>query len=415
LSKFIYILLDGVGDLPNSDLNHLTPLEAAYTPNLDSLARKGSMGLVYTVGKDISPESDIAVFCMLGYDFSSNYFGRGVVEAVGLGMDFRNGDLALRANFATSNKEKIIIDRRAGRNISQSEAKELSEEINKIKLSHGATFNFVPSIAHRAALKIRIDGQYLSDEIDNTDPAYSRVGGIGIAKQATDNLNLQDARPLSDSKSASLSADLVNEFTTKVSSVITDHKVNLDRVNNNKLPANVLLLRDAGNTLPDIKSMNDRFGIGFASLLDMPVEKGVAKITGMSEHSAGGIHDYEIKANTTLDLLNDYDGVYVHLKGPDEPGHDGDAKRKTKVVEQIDKDFFGILMNKVDIKKTTMIISADHSTPCVLKGHSADPVPVLFSGKKAKNDSCCRFTEKEGRKGSLGTMYGKQVLPSILN
>ena len=147
----------------------------------------------------------------------------------------------------------------------------------------------------------------------------------------------------------------------------------------------------------------------------MPVEKGVAKITGMRDYEAGSISDYHTKAKKTIELLQTYDSVYIHIKGPDEPGHDGDAERKTKVVEKIDSDFFCPLLQQVDKKNTMFLISADHSTPCIVKGHSADPVPVLISGHNIEHDNVCRFTEKEAANGKLGVMLGKDVLPKALS
>ena len=415
MDKLIYVLLDGVGDRPNPKLNYLTPLEAAYTPNLDKLVRKGISGIVHTVGKGISPESDIAVFCMLGYDFSSNYFGRGVVETIGVGMNFKNGDLALRANFATLGDNGIVTDRRAGRNLSQKEAGDLADSINNAKLSHNASFEFVPTIAHRAILNLKTENKKLSAEISNTDPAYDRIGGIGVAKETNEKLYLQKSRPLKDIEGARLAADLVNEFTEKVISILKTHKVNTIREKNGMKPANILLLRDAGDTLPNITKIPDRFRVKFASILDMPVEKGVSKITGMRDYKAGNISDYHAKAKKTTELLQTHDGVYIHIKGPDEPGHDGDAERKTKIVEQIDSDFFSTLIQEVDLEHTIFLISADHSTPCTIKGHSADPVPVLISGHKVEPDNVCRFTEKEAAKGGLGVMLGKNVLPKALS
>ena len=415
MDKLIYVLLDGVGDRPNPKLNYLTPLEAAYTPNLDKLVRKGISGIVHPVGKGISPESDIAVFCMLGYDLSSNYFGRGVVETIGVGMNFKNGDLALRANFATLGDNGIVTDRRAGRNLSQKEAGDLADSINNAKLSHNASFEFVPTIAHRAILNLKIENKKLSAEISNTDPAYDRIGGIGVAKETNEKLYLQKSRPLKDIEGARLAADLVNEFTEKAISILKTHKVNTTREKNGMKPANILLLRDAGDTLPNITKIPDRFRVKFASILDMPVEKGVSKITGMRDYKAGNISDYHAKAKKTTELLQTHDGVYIHIKGPDEPGHDGDAERKTKIVEQIDSDFFSTLIQEVDLEHTIFLISADHSTPCTIKGHSADPVPVLISGHKVEPDNVCRFTEKEAAKGGLGVMLGKNVLPKALS
>ena len=413
MNKLIYVLLDGVGDKPEPSLNYLTPLEAAYTPYLDSITRKGVSGIVYSVGKGISPESDIAVFCMLGYDLSSNYFGRGVVEAIGAGMDFKQGDLALRVNFATE-QDGVIVDRRAGRDLTSDETKEFAVAINKIKLSSGATFKFIPTVSHRAVVKFRVDGRILNSEITNTDPAYKRVGGMGIVKETSGKLYLKTSTPLNDSVEAKLASDLVNEFTEKTRSILKSHKVNLDRERKSQKPANVLLLRDAGHVLPDIPKMSDRFGISFASILDMPVEKGVARISGMSDFSGGDSSNYKAKAKKALSLLKKYDCVYVHIKGPDEPGHDGDALKKKKVIELIDSDFFKILISNVDMGNTTFIVSADHSTPCSDKSHSDDPVPLVISGPNVKRDSVCRFTEKEAAKGSLGIMRGIDVLPKAL-
>jgi len=412
MGTLLYILLDGVGDRPNPSLNHLSPLEAALTPNLDKLARSGKTGLVQTVGKGISPESDIAVFCMLGYDLTSNYFGRGVVEAIGTGMDFQNGDLALRANFATLDENEIVIDRRAGRNLSQEESEELAESLNSIELSYNAEFEFIPTVAHRAVLKIRGE-RNLSAQINNTDPAYARIGGMGIAKEVMNELIVQNAISLDNSEDSMISAEIVNEFTRKASNILRNHYINKERIKDGKKPANIILLRDAGNSLPQIKTIPDRFGMKFASILDMPVEKGVAKITGMDDYQAGNIHDYKIKALKTIELLEHYDGVYIHIKGPDEPGHDGDAKRKRNVINQIDYEFFEVLKQYQD--NLTIIVSADHSTPCTIKRHSADPVPALIFGPNVRRDSTCRFTEKDTAKGDIGTIKGVELLPEAIS
>ena len=190
----IYVLLDGVGDLPHPDLKNTTPLDYANTPNLDKMTRNGVMGEVISVGKGIAPESDIAVFNMLGYKFQhSEYAGRGVIEAIGTGIDFKDGDLALRGNFATLDDSGIIVDRRAGRKIEKEDALEVSKEIEKkIKFSEpGATVVVAPTIGHRVVVRIRCEGKQLSSEISNTDPAYSRVDGMGIAKAVGDYLKIE--------------------------------------------------------------------------------------------------------------------------------------------------------------------------------------------------------------------------------
>src|SRR5215831_4747355 len=176
--KIIYVLLDGVGDLAHPEFANRTPLEAAKTPNLDRLAKVGCMGNVLSVGKGIAPQSDIAVFNMLGYSFhDGSYVGRGVIEAIGSGIDFKDGDLALRGNFATVNEERRIMDRRAGRNISEKEAHDLCQSLNdSIKFSDSdAAVCVVPTISHRVVIRFRHARFSLSEKISNTDPAYSKV------------------------------------------------------------------------------------------------------------------------------------------------------------------------------------------------------------------------------------------------
>ena len=413
MKRLLYILLDGVGDRPNPELNYTTPLDAALTPNLDALARQGVKGLVYPVGEGIAPESDIAVFSMLGYDVYAEYPGRGVIEAVGLDLDFRSGDLAVRANFATVDESNKIVDRRVGRDLSEEEAKSLAQALNEqVKLS-GATFRFVHSVGHRAVLVIRVEGERLSGMISNTDPAYERVGKLGVAKEGRVSPYIKEAKPLEDTRAAKLAAELVNEFTRQALKVLKDHPVNQERIKRGQLPGNAVLFRDAGNELPSIKPLYDRFKMRFAALTDMPVERGVAKITGMQSFEAGGLRDYAAKAKKALELLTRYGGVYVHLKGPDEPGHDGDAWGKKKVIEDIDQHFFSKLLLNIDLDQVVVAISADHSTPCNLRSHSADPVPLLITGGKAGKDEPCRFTERDCRKGSLGSLIGKEVLERV--
>ena len=179
--KVGYVLLDGCGDRPVPALNYTTPLEAAFTPNLDRVASRSKLGNVTTVGRGIAPESDIAVFNMLGYSFGGEYPGRGVVEAVGAGLEIRDGDLALRANLASA-RGRTIVDRRAGRDLTQDEAVSLAEDLNRIELT-GATLEFRATISYRGVLVIRCSAP-LSAAISNTDPAYARVGGFGAARES---------------------------------------------------------------------------------------------------------------------------------------------------------------------------------------------------------------------------------------
>ena len=408
----VYVLLDGVGDLPHPNLVGKTPLDAASTPNLDRLAKNGTMGQVITVGKGIAPESDIAVFNMLGYKFKhDDYAGRGVVEAIGIGIDFKDGDLALRGNFATLNDDGVIIDRRAGRKIEKQDTEAVSNEIEeKIKFSdENATAIITPTIGHRLVIRIRSNCA-LSSNISNTDPAYVRVAGMGIAKAVTDFLKIEKCLPLDEESHTKLASKLVNELTEQSLDIMKKSKVNERRKENDKKLLNGILLRDAGNIYPKVTPINDLHSMKFSCIVDMPVEIGISEILKMKTYDAGGLTDYEEKAKVAAKAIDEQNAVYVHLKGPDEFGHDGDAQGKMENIEEIDKRFFGTLLDNIDSSKVAVIVSADHSTPCINKGHSADPVPLLISGDMVTNDDTQRFTEIEAKKGRIGLIDGAQVI-----
>ena len=408
----VYVLLDGVGDLPHPDLDGKTPLEAASTTHMDALAKNGVMGQVISVGKGIAPESDIAVFNMLGYKFQhSDYAGRGVIEAIGIGIDFQDGDLALRGNFATLDNDGRIIDRRAGRKIERDDAEKISKEIeSKIKFSNpNASVVVAPTIGHRIIVRLR-DNKPLSSEITNTDPAYTRVDGMGIAKAVSDFMKIEKCIPMEQTDDASNAANLVNEFTEQSLEIMKESNVNRQRSEKNKKLLNSILLRDAGNKYPNVKPINELHAMNFSCIVDMPVEIGISNILKMKTFNAGGLTDYEEKAKVAAQAMSTENAIYVHLKGPDEFGHDGDAIGKMKNIEEIDKRFFGTLLNNIDVSKIVVMISADHSTPCINKGHSDDPVPLLISGDMIVNDNSQRFTEEDSKKGTIGLIEGANVV-----
>lgn len=412
----IYVLLDGVGDLPHPDLKGSTPLSFAKTPNLDKIARNGSIGQVISVGKGIAPQSDIAVFNMLGYKFLHDYVGRGVIEAIGIGIDFRDGDLALRGNFSTINDEGIITDRRAGRKIEKEDALGVSLEIERlVRFSNPkASVVVAPTIGHRVIVRIRCEGESLSSEISNTDPAYGRIDGMGVAKAVGDYLKIERCLPLNESLSAKLSATFVNEFTEQSIAIMKKSEINKARQEKGKKVLNSILLRDAGNRFPKLTPINEMHAMKFSCIVDMPVEIGISNVLKMKTFNAGGITDYEEKARVAAKAMETQNAIYVHIKGPDEFGHDGDAIGKMKNIEEIDKEFFGTLLSNIDTSKVAIVISADHSTPCINKAHSADPVPVLVSGDTIKKDGTTRFTEEEAKKGKIGLLAGADVIKTAI-
>jgi len=419
--KLIDVVVDGMGDLPLRELGNETPLGVAETPNMDHLARNGKTGLMYTVGKGIAPESDIAVISILGYDPFKYSTGRGVLEAVGAGVSMKNGDLALRCNFATLGRDKEIIDRRAGRDVSSEEARVLSQAINKnVRLeTYPASFEFKSTVGHRAVLVIKSRGQLLSSKISNTDPAYSRVEDLGVAETKVE-MVVKKCEPLNNSKEAKVSAALVNEFAEKSHKILDEHEVNRRRVAEGKLKANLILTRDAGHLLPNFFNINEKYNVRFACLADMPVERGISKLAGMHlvnlPPPSGDLkRDCLLRVRKLFELLLSHDCFYVHIKGPDEPAHDGNFQLKTEMIATIDKHFFGELLPKINLRDCVVCVTADHSTPCKLRAHSDDPVPVLISGNRIEGDKVEKFSEKLCKRGSLGVLeHGYELMPKLM-
>ncbi len=422
MKKILYIVLDGLGDRPIAELNNKTPLEAALTPNLDRLAQRGKTGLVYPVARGIAPESDIAVISLLGYDAHKYYTGRGPLESFAEGLRVNDGDVALRVNFATVLEDaKTIKDRRVERNLSAEEATALAKEINsKVTLS-SATFEFKNTIGHRGVLVIRGMHNKLSGWITNTDPAYDREGVFGVAKEKFENF-VSVSTPMPgyeetiEAKEASAS---LNEFTQKSHKVLTDSAVNKKRISEGKLPANIILSRDAGDHLPQFPKIDSLYNLKFGSFVEMPVERGIALLTGMEiidvPSSSGHLDvDYPVWAKIALDSIDKYDGIYVHIKGPDEPAHDGNFAKKKEIIEAIDKFFFANLLLKLDTANTVIAVTADHSTVCSMKAHSSDPVPLLISGGNIRPDGSLSFSEKAAKLGSIGEIKGQEIMPLLV-
>lgn len=415
--NLLYIVLDGLGDRPCPELGGKTPLEAADTLYMNELAKKGKTGIVDTVGPGIAPESDIAVISILGYDAEKYYTGRGPLECYASGIDVKPGDLAFRVNFATMDENRRLVDRRAGRDLSTEEAKSLAEEVNnKVKLtSHSAVFKFVSTVEHRGVLWIRCEEGPISANITNTDPAYDKVGYFGVAKEKFEPF-LQVCKPLDDSIEAKRAADLTNEFVQKSHLVLNEAEINKRRKSQGKMMGNVILTRDAGDKLPQFPNIKTLFGLSFGCFAEMPVEMGIALLTGMEivelPNPTGNPEvDYTLRAKKAIESLNNFDAIYIHLKGPDVPGHDGKALEKRDSISNIDKYFFGKLIPNIDLSKVIIVVTADHSTPCILKAHSDDPVPLLIAGDNIKSDGTIQYSEKECAKGSLGRLIGNQLMP----
>ncbi len=402
--KGILVILDGMGDLPNKQLGGKTPLEAANTPNMDFFATRGEIGYMYPVKQGFVPGSDEAIISLFRNDLTSST--RGQLEARGAGINLTRGDLALRVNFATigSFEKKELLDRRAGRTLTTAEAKILAKALNKIKLP--CKFVFEPTIQHRAALVFR--GGF-SDNFLGNDP-HPFKGRFRLCKTLDDDENSQ------------YTVNIVNEFLEKAYEVLNNHPINAERRKKGLFPANYILVRCPGIEAPKLKQYKK-----WASPSYMPVEMGFSQVSGMK------VFSFEYPKLKKLDVYRNlwdglkkackfnikiikkvykkFDYAYVHLKETDVAGHDNKPFEKKEMIEYIDKTFFKFLRKFAPPNKIKVVVTADHSTPCKLKRHSADPVPVLFYNDSIPKEK--KFSEKECRKGSLGGFIGKELLKKV--
>ena len=410
--KGVFIIIDGLGDLPNKLLGDKTPLEAAQMPNTDFLATRGELGYMYPVKPGFIPESDEAIVSIFNNSLISST--RGQLEVRGSDIDLTRGDLALRVNFATiDNLEKgNILDRRAGRTLTNAEAKELASALNS-KLKISAKFLFEPTIQHRAALVFR--GGF-SDNITGNDLTYYQGKSQEIHK-------IQKCKAQDDDENSSYTANVVNEFLEKAFEILNNHPVNKARREKGLMPANYLLVRGAGVEAPKLKQYKKWMSINY-----MPLEIGFSKCSGMTNFAFNYPRLRELDAYENLwrglkkackysikvlkKQMKKFDYCYIHLKETDLPGHDNKPIEKKLMLEYIDITLMKYLRKVCPPKQIKVVVTGDHSTPCKLKNHSADPVPVLlYNNQEVPKEKT--FCERECRKGSLGRMNGNEILKKV--
>lgn len=362
-TKIVLLVLDGLGGLP-LEPGGPTELEAAATPNLDQLAKEGIAGLHEPVGPGITPGSGPGHLGLFGYDPNRYQIGRGVLEALGVGFDLGRDDLAARGNFCTIDSDGNVTDRRAGR-IPTERAAELCELLRGIELEGVQTF-VEPVREHRFLVVLR--GDVLTEGVSDTDP-----GLVGHPP-----LDVTAERP-----EAQRTADLIDQFVESARARLQGQE-----------PANMILLRGLARR-PDWPRFPEVFGLRSIAVAQYPMYLGVAKLVGMDAVEAGSTLD---ELFTTLEAVwPDYDFSFVHVKGTDKAGEDGDFDRKVAVIEEVDAYVSRVRALEPDV----IIVTGDHSTPAVLKSHSWHPVPYLLWSSTGRCDSVDRFGERWCRDGLL--------------
>lgn len=376
-SKIVLFVMDGLGGLPREE-GGLTELESAKTPNLDDLARRGICGLHMPIAAGITPGSGPAHLALFGYDPLNYQIGRGVLSSLGINFDLSEKDVSARGNFCTIDDQGVVVDRRAGR-ISTEKCEELCERLRQIEIP-GVEVLIKPVKEHRFVLVLH--GDDLSGEIMDTDPHVT---------------GQKPNEPETKDPSAEKTVGYIKKFIKQAREILIDQH-----------PANMVLLRGFSK-VPNWPKMKEVYGINGCAIAGYPMYRGVARLLGMDVLQTGSAFSEEI--DTMEQHWNGYDFFFLHVKGTDSSGEDGDFDRKVHIIEEVDAQIPRIM----DLKPDVLVVTGDHSTPALLKGHSWHPVPTLLYSKYCRTDNVESFGERFCMNGALGPRFPSiEILPLAL-
>jgi len=372
-TKIILLVIDGLGGLPNPETGK-TELETANTPNLDKLAANGICGLIDPIGPGITPGSGPGHLALFGYNPVRFNIGRGVVEALGIDFDLQPEDVAARGNFCTVDKAGLVTDRRAGR-IPTDECTRLCQLLNGLVIDKVRPL-LSPVREHRFVVVFR--GEGLVPAVSDSDPQQ-----IGVAPKPITALIPEAGRM----------ASIANQLINKAKTILAEHH-----------PANMLLLRGFSQR-PQLPTMNEVYKLKPAVIASYPMYRGLAKLVGMEVLETGTSIEDELA--TLKQNYANYDFFFLHIKGTDSAGEDGDFKRKVSIIEQVDS----ALSSLTSLEPDVIVVTGDHSTPALLKSHSWHPVPILLHSKWCRPDRVKEFSESACVSGGLGRFHATQIMP----
>ena len=372
-SKIVLIAIDGLGGLPLTETGK-TELETANTPNLDALAARSVCGLSDPVGAGITPGSAPGHLALFGYDPVSCLIGRGVLEALGIDFALGPDDIAARGNLCTVDENGLVSDRRAGR-ITTDKNQELCRLLDGQEID-GVRIIVRPVKEHRLVVIFR--GSGLSAGASDSDPQQTGV----VPKEV-----------IAVKPEASRTASIANRFVARAKAVLADH-----------YPANMVLLRGFSRR-PELPTMTDIYKLKPAAIASYPMYRGLARVAGMKVLDTGTTPEEEME--TLKQNFKNHDFFFVHIKDTDSAGEDGDFYRKVDVLEQVDRALDKVISLEPDV----IVVTGDHSTPALLKGHSWHPVPVLLYSHWCRPDGVSRFSESACISGGLGRMAATEIMP----
>jgi len=380
-TRIVLLVLDGLGDLPHPARADRTPLEAARTPNLDTIAPRSALGRLVPVAPGITPGSGPGHLGLFGYDPIEHQVGRGVLEALGAGLPLQKGDVAARANFCTCDGAGVVTDRRAGRIAGEISAR-LVERLSR----EAARFEDVDLVlragmGHRFVVVLR--GPGLAGEVSDADPHH-------------EGKPIPQARALGKDSGSEKAARIVNAFLARAREVLKDEH-----------PANAVLMRGL-SARPHLSGYTERFKLHAAAIAAYPMYRGVAELAGMSVIPTGEGPQQAFAAAASR--WGEFDYFFIHIKGTDMAGEDGNFEAKVATIEQVDAALPALLALAPDV----LCVTGDHSTPVLMKGHSWHPVPVLVHAPFAGADLAPRFHERTARAGSLGLLASRDLIAVLL-
>ena len=415
--RALLVVLDGAADRPEQELAGKTPLEIAATPSLDHLIGSGVGAMVTVLPEGAVPQTHSGMLSLLGYPEIALRAKRGSLEAAVVFGSVSAESLLARGNLS-SLVDGEIPSRRVNRDVSQVEADEICQTLSReIPRLTGIGFRVKSYSTYRLAVELRLEGAP-SETISNTDPGYA-VNADFVVPDSHARFPLTWSHPLVDDEASKRSAEAVNLVTKTAHEVLDAHPLNVERIRRGQLPINHILLRDFGVGLPLVESFQHRWGLSAKYFHDLPVEQGVARYLGMDDaeaHCKDAKHDsYKSAASAVMLATKDYDFVVFHIKGPDEPGHDGSWAGKVSAIETIDRGFFQEILKSPELPGLTICVTSDHATCWAVGTHTADKVALAIrTPDRPTSVSSLRLTEKDCSVASANMTAAWELLPTIL-
>ncbi|MGO8762880.1 MAG: cofactor-independent phosphoglycerate mutase [Desulfobaccales bacterium] len=393
--KYVILVGDGMGDYPMAELGGKTPLQAAVTPLLDELARRGELGLARTIPPSMEPGSDIANLAIMGYDPQRYHTGRAPLEAAALGVDLSPVEVAFRCNLVTLrvDHDGIFMEDYSAGHISSEEAREIIQVLDSSLGQEGR--RFYPGVSYRHLL-VWTQG----DAAWRTYPPHDWTG------QEVGHLMAGDARPLWDLTRASWP-------------ILKDYEINRRRLAQGKKPATSIWLWGQGRP-PQMPTLKERFHLTGAVISAVDLIRGIGKYAGLKAilvPGATGFLDtnYAGKVAAALDALKEVDLVFVHVEAPDEAGHSGELKLKLQAIEDFDAKVVGPMRAGLDQQGDyRLLVLCDHLTPLALRTHTAEPVPFILYDSRNPGDQARSYSEAAAKDAGLLLDQGADLLPRLL-